>query len=302
MIQRWSSSIGSGDDLMPGEILVRLGQRVREHPWWQARASLTLRCLRKSGHQPGSRVLDAGCGWGVTMEVLERAGYDAAGLDVCLGALEILDRARPDRRLIEADLTREFDLAQIPSTFDAVLALDVIEHLDDDAAALSRLGTLVRPGGTLVVSVPAVPALYGEFDAIQGHRRRYTAGWLRDAFAKSGLELEWISGWGRCLLPLAWLQRRGTKAVAGEPAWATYERYLRVPAWPFPMLLRAALEAEARMTAAGLGTWGTSLVAVARRPTEPSRARPSVMDGEAAGRDPGSRDHAQTVVVDMPSR
>ena len=58
----------------------------------------------------------------------------------------------------------------------------MIEHLDDDAAALASLGRLVRPGGTLIVSVPALPELFSEFDQVQGHRRRYQPDDLRAAF------------------------------------------------------------------------------------------------------------------------
>ena len=93
-------------------------------------------------------------------------------MDVSRRTLEQLDR--PDRNLVEADLTRPIDRQVKP--FDAVLALDVIEHLDDDRAAVARLGSLARPGGIVIVSVPALPEMYTEFDGIQGHRRRYLPG------------------------------------------------------------------------------------------------------------------------------
>ena len=122
--------------------------------------------------RPPARVLDAGCGWGVTLAMLERRGYRAVGLDVSQRTLAQLDRERPGRELIEADLSRPIPAAVEP--FDAVLALDVIEHLDDDRAVVERLGRLARPsGGLVVVSVPARPELFSEFDRIQGHRRRY---------------------------------------------------------------------------------------------------------------------------------
>src|SRR5437899_502659 len=123
MITTWSQ--GDPGDFMPEDILVRLAGQVRRHSWWQARARLVLAILSRSGIRPPARVLDAGCGWGVTLEALEAAGYRAVGLDISRRALERLDR--PDRRLIEADLTRLdlHDLSQV-TEFDAVLALDVI--------------------------------------------------------------------------------------------------------------------------------------------------------------------------------
>ena len=161
------------------------------------RAALTLGLLGRLGVRPPARVLDAGCGWGVTLEALERHGYRAAGMDISRRTLERLDR--PGRRLIEADLTRPIDPAE--DHYDAVLALNVIEHLDDDRAAVARLCRLARPGGLLVVSVPALAELFTEFDAIQGHRRRYVPATLRAAFADTGLEVERIFWWGRWLVP-----------------------------------------------------------------------------------------------------
>jgi len=80
-------------------------------------------------------VLDAGCGWGVTLSALERRGYHASGLDIARNALERLDA--PGRSLIEADLTQPWP-GGLPR-FDAVLALDVSEHLDEEASAVARL-------------------------------------------------------------------------------------------------------------------------------------------------------------------
>ena len=170
MITTWSR--GEPDGFMPEAILTELSSLIRRHPWWQARTRLVLSIIDQNGISPPARVLDAGCGWGVTLEALEARGYRVCGLDVSRQALERLDR--PDSRLIEADLTCPLGPgAAAEAAFDVVLALDVIEHLDDDGAALTSLGRLLRPGGTMIVSVPALPELFSEFDQVQGHRRRY---------------------------------------------------------------------------------------------------------------------------------
>ena len=132
-------------------------------------------------------------------------------MDISRRALQQLDR--PGRRLVEADLAQP--LGQIAAASDAVLALDVIEHLDDDRAAVARLGMLVRPGVALIVSVPALPALFTEFDAIQGHRRRYLPETLGAAFADSGLLLDRIFWWGRWLVPAL---RRHRASPRSRPA------------------------------------------------------------------------------------
>ncbi|HZW29660.1 MAG TPA: class I SAM-dependent methyltransferase [Isosphaeraceae bacterium] len=259
MITTWSS--GLADAHMDEGILVQLGVLIRRHPWWWARTRLTLALLDRLGIRPPARVLDAGCGWGVTLESLERAGYQAIGLDVSRSMLERLDR--PGRALIEADLAQPVPAAFEPC--DAVLALDVIEHLDDDRAAVERLGRLVRPGGLLVLSVPARPEIYTEFDAIQGHRRRYLPETLSAVFAGSGLQVESIFWWGQWLGPVLQRQRRRVRSQPGEPASATYRRYLRLPPWPIPWGLRLAFALEHQRTLDRKLSTGTSLFALARR-------------------------------------
>jgi hypothetical protein len=84
---------------------------------------LGLAILDRAAIVPPARILDAGCGWGVTLEALESRGYRASGLDISRPVLERLDR--PDRRLIEADLTQpSAGLRPACPEFDAILALD----------------------------------------------------------------------------------------------------------------------------------------------------------------------------------
>lgn len=260
MIERWSAGIA--DQNMAEDILIDLGPIVRRHPWWQARARLTLRLLADLQIKPPAQVLDAGCGWGVTLEALENAGYTVSGLDQSRGALEQLDR--PGRKLIEADLNQA--IPPRATQFDAALALDVIEHLDLDGLAVKRLGTLLRPGGSLIVSVPALPALFGEFDTIQGHRRRYLPDDLRRVFDGSGLDLERIFWWGEWFLPIVRSQRAKVKARPGEPASATYRRYLRFGPRSLTWLARLVFRLEEGPAIRGRLKIGTSLVAAARKP------------------------------------
>jgi SAM-dependent methyltransferase len=251
---------GKADDNMPETILVELAGIVRSHPWWQARAELTLALLRQLGIEPPARVLDVGCGWGVTLEVLTSQGYSVVGLDVSRRTLERVDR--PDRTLIEADITQPLPGEIEP--FDVVLALDVIEHLDDDRQAIKRLAPLVTPRGRAIVSVPALPALFTEFDAIQGHRRRYLPETLREAFRDTGLVVERVLWWGSWLVPILRWQRSLTRGRPEESSEDIYRRYLRLPPWPLPQLFRAAFALEKSPTLQAKLRTGTSLFAIAR--------------------------------------
>jgi SAM-dependent methyltransferase len=245
---------------MDERVLVELGATVRSHPWWQARARLTGALLKERGVRPPARVLDVGCGWGVTLEFLERQGYRVSGLDVSRAALESLDRA--GRELIEADITAT---APAQPRFDTVLALDVIEHIDDDRAAVARLGALAKPGGLLLVSVPALPDLFSEFDRIQGHRRRYLPERLRDTFREADVELESLLWWGAWMVPVLRWQRGRQIASAEMSATEVYSRYLRLPPWPGEWALRAAYAIEQPFALGAKLRTGTSLFAVARK-------------------------------------
>ena len=262
MIETWST--GDADENMAEDILVEQAGLIRRHPWWRARSRLTLEILVRMGVRPPDRVLDAGCGWGTTLEALEDRGFHAVGMDISRRGLEMLDRERPGRTLVEADLTRP--LPPGLETFGAVLALDVIEHLDDDRDAVARLGELASAGAVVVVSVPALPEMFTEFDRIQGHRRRYTPEMLRAAFEGSGLEVERVFFWGSWLVPALRRQRRKPlRAEPGESVSRTYSRYLRLPPWPVPLALRGMFALERDRSIDGKLTTGTSLFAVARR-------------------------------------
>ena len=263
MITTWSDGIA--DDYMDQSILVDLRTQIARHPWWLARSQLTVALLRQLAIIPPARVLDAGCGWGTTLLALEKRGYQVTGMDVSRKALGLLDT--PGRDLVLADLSRP--VPQGVDQFDVVLALDVIEHIDDDQDAVAKLGQMVKPGGWVVVSVPARPDLWTEFDEVQGHRRRYLPESLASAFTGSPLVLDRIFWWGQWMVKLIRLQRSRSKAVESNSTMTpgeTYQRYLKLPPWPGPWVLKAGFVLEQQKALDGKLTTGTSLFAVARRP------------------------------------
>jgi SAM-dependent methyltransferase len=251
---------GAVDEGMPEEMLTETLERVRRHPWWMARTKLALAVLRQNGISAPAAVADVGCGWGITLDALEAAGYKAIGLDISHKILERIDR--PARRLIQADLRQP--LTGLTIQADALLLLDVIEHVDDDQQVLRYSAQLLRPGGLAVVSVPARPDLFSEFDEIQGHRRRYLPDRLRSAFANTGLEILQVFWWGQWMVPL--LCRRQRTSTTGQAASAkTYSDYLRLPPWPGPLVMKAFYAWEQRRAMAGKVRTGTSLFAVGSR-------------------------------------
>ena len=258
MIVTWSK--GPADVHMPEEMVVATMENARQHRWFHARAGIALSVLKEQGVRPPASVLDVGCGWGTNLEALETAGYQAAGLDISRRILDALDR--PGRNLIEADLNRAAPADA--KLYDVVFALDVIEHLDDDRSAVRRLSRLLRPGGLAVISVPALPELFSDFDRIQGHRRRYVPETLRTAFDGSGLDVLKIFWWGSWMVPVLRRLRLSRKGENGLGA-MDYADHLRIPPWPLPQLMNLAFALEQRSALTGKLRTGTSLFAVASR-------------------------------------
>jgi len=259
MITTWSK--GAADEWMSEDILVDLSNLIGRHPWWHARVKLTLALLKQLGILPPARVLDAGCGWGVNLDALERHGYRVDGLDISRRILERLDK--PQRSLVEADLTQS--LPEPIEPYDAVIALDVIEHLDNDRIVVARLGQLTRPDGVAILSVPALPDLYSEFDEVQGHRRRYVPDTLRQAFSESNLRVERLFWWGSWMVPVLRRRKLKPRAHASLSPAETYRRYLALPPWPLSLGLRLAFTLDHLWTLQGKAAQGTTLFAIARR-------------------------------------
>lgn len=153
---------------------------VEDWHWWYAvRRDILDEKLRPlpiapSGGRARPVILDFGCGTGGASQVLHRYG-DAIAFDRATDAHALAEGRPYAGRVLGA---AEGALPFADAAFDAAIALDVLEHLDDDAAAVRELGRVVRPGGFLVVFVPALRILWGYNDDFSHHRRRYRAGQL----------------------------------------------------------------------------------------------------------------------------
>lgn len=151
---------------------------LEDHHWWyQGRLALTMRMLERYKPKPADgqriRLLDIGCGTGMFMERLGEE-FMPFGLDFSHQALEFTSRRLKTKpggvRLLQAD-SQVIPLAD--NSFDMVTAFDIIEHVEGDTKVVSEMHRILRPGGVLMVNVPAHPALWGPHDVSLHHKRRY---------------------------------------------------------------------------------------------------------------------------------
>jgi SAM-dependent methyltransferase len=169
-----------------------------DHFWMQWRHRILLRTIKRAG-TPLRRALEIGCGHGVARDMLERdLGITVDGCDLNRTALEM---AKPGKgKLFIYNI-----LDQEPSLlgrYDAVFLLDVIEHINDDAAFLTAALRHLRPGGLVAVNVPASMLFFSEYDRAAGHVRRYSAGSLAKLLRRCGVQVEAIHRWGLLMVPL----------------------------------------------------------------------------------------------------
>ena len=239
----------------------KLLDEIEDDHWWFVGKRHLLTSLLQRHAQEGA-LLDLGCGTG---GILREVGGDRLALGVD-GSMEGL---RVCRRKGLAHVVRA-DLARMPFTsgdFQVVLALDVIEHLDDDVGFLRQATKLVARGGTLIVAVPAFQLLWSQHDETFEHKRCYDARRLRRVLAEAGLEVERVTYTNSLLFPLAAVWRI-LSYRCGLGRFAPKHDF-----WPMPRPVNRLLVALYRLEAWWLRRFdlpvGLSLVAVARVPGGP---------------------------------
>ena len=219
------------------------------HWWYRGRRRVIRAILDGVALPPRPRLLDAGAGSGRTLDELARYG-EVAGVELNPLGVE----AARGRGHLEV---RQAPVEEIPhpdASFDLVTCLDVIEHTDDDVRSLRELRRVTRPGGALLVTVPAYPRLWSRHDEANGHRRRYTRRMLREAARRSGWRVERMTSFNTVyLLPAAAvrLARRGAGGAGGGSELSLTPARLDA-VLELPLRVEAALIARGASLPAGL--------------------------------------------------
>lgn len=172
------------------------------HWWFVGKRLLVASLLGDRLERPNQRILDVGCGTGGVLASLAARAH-TVGVDRSVQALRH-SRGRGVAAVACADMDR---LPFGPARFDLVLMLDVLEHFDDDVAVLNGVRPLLRPGGAILVSVPAFQALFSAHDEVLQHRRRYSMSMLRRALERGGFAIRRLTYTNVAALPPAVLVR-----------------------------------------------------------------------------------------------
>jgi SAM-dependent methyltransferase len=242
-----------------------LMRRVEDSYWWYAvlRESVVSEVTAQLTGRSDVRILDAGCGTGGMMEVLRRENpaWQISGLDFSPQAVE------HTRERGFTDVTQgSVDALPYPdATFDAVVSLDVL-YFDgvDETKAMSEFGRVLKPGGVLVLNLPAFDILRGEHDVAVSGVRRYTPSRVSEMLSQCGLDAVRVHCWNAWLfLPILGWRLLSRLKQSKEQGGAKSD--LSMP----PAVINKALSALARidmsLCRAIHSPLGTSVQAVARK-------------------------------------
>lgn len=221
-----------------------------ERSWWyRGRAMIVANVLSQSGKEDVEVVLDFGSGFGGMHDTLARIGNQIYAFE-----------PHPSTRAIlqNRGYTQVFghETDAFNKSYDLIGLFDVLEHIADDRSFLRRAYHSLRPGGELVLTVPAFPFLWSKHDVSHQHFRRYTNHSLRSALLEGGFEVEYISYWNMTLFFPAALMR-----LAGR----TGETSLEMPRLLDAIFLGIVKVESLLMRILPL-PFGTGLVAIARKP------------------------------------
>lgn len=184
------------------------------HWYYRAKFGLLVRHLQAAKVSSGAALADVGCGLGLFLRMLRRAGRSASSLTGVDIGFPSVHTDPVDGFTIHPEWPKGVE-------YDAILMMDVLEHCPDDLQVLREATDRLRPGGILFITVPAFRQLWSAHDVFLKHFRRYSRRELRELVAReSRLEIESSHYFYGLLFPIAalqrWLHRKNTNPKSSE--------------------------------------------------------------------------------------
>lgn len=178
----------------------RMAEHDSTHWWYVARRDILADYIDRYVKPPkGARILEIGCGTGHNLPMLGAFGeVDAIEIDPAAGAIASKRLGKP---VGSAPLPELAGVAE--GQYDLIAVLDVIEHIDDDVAALKAMATRLKPGGKILIAVPAHQWMWSAHDVVNHHKRRYSKATLSAALREAGLRWNKLRWFNSLLFPAA---------------------------------------------------------------------------------------------------
>lgn len=233
----------------------RMAELDTRHWWYRARREVLAALIARKIKLPkDARILEIGCGTGHNLAMLGQFGeVDAIELD---DAAREVASARLGRAVLGARLP---ELEGVPeASYDMVALLDVLEHVEEDRAALASIARRLKPGGAILITVPAFQWMWSAHDVVNHHQRRYSKRTLNAAIADAGLKADFVGYFNSILFPLAAAARLAGRLTGKE------ESDDKLPPAPVNAVFEALFGLERHAIARLPFTPGVSIAAVVR--------------------------------------
>lgn len=239
---------------MDAELFPQMAKLEEEHWWWLGRRAIARSLIASMKLPANAAIFEAGCGTGGNLKLLGEFG------SVC--GMELDDHARAiavkrgGGEVLSGRLPEEIPFGE--NTFDLIVLMDVLEHLEHDLESLKALRARSKPGGKIYVTVPAFPFLWSRHDTTHHHYRRYVKKTLRGVAEAAGWRVKLLSYYNSFLFPPIAGIRMTQRALKRESS------DLDQPSAPMNWLLAEIFGSEKHMLRFGFGLpFGVSLVMIA---------------------------------------
>lgn len=236
------------------QILYELEESSKGNHWWtKGRQEIVLSLLLNITPSLTSlNILDVGCGTGITLNSLQQIGCtNLQGVDDNITAIEYCNN-----KTLPIQQANVYKLPFGDGCFDVVLAMDVMEHVQDEQKALYEIKRVLKDDGLLLITVPAFELLWSVHDDVNSHIRRYTKKHLNKLLSNSGFAVLKSSYFNTFLFPLAFLRKISTSKQN--------ESLLKPPPRLINRALLELLRVEKNMLSIINMPFGISLVNLAR--------------------------------------
>ncbi|WP_066424555.1 bifunctional 2-polyprenyl-6-hydroxyphenol methylase/3-demethylubiquinol 3-O-methyltransferase UbiG [Anabaena sp. 4-3] len=251
---------------MDKELYLQFAKVEDSHWWFVGRRLIVDKIIRQLNLAQNSHILEAGCGTGGNLVMLSRHGQISA-MELDTMACQIANQ----RQVTQVKLGSLPDKIPFTDDYDLIVILDVLEHIDDDLATLKALYARLKPGGLLLITVPAYQFLWSRHDEINHHKRRYILRSLKHIVKLAGYSVHYSSYFNIFLFPVVatvrllrnWLRLESSEDASSD---------LKLPTKPINQFLTFLFASERYLMGRFGLPFGVSILLVAQK-TLPSHER-----------------------------